>query len=167
LTRALLESYDDDKAAALFERFKKNGTWQDPTLVALRGLWDRSDLEPDDVRYGERLRAQERQIVGSMSRSGVKLLAGSDGPLDGAAARLHEELELLVQSGLSPLQALQAATRNPAEFLSRLDSLGTVSPGKRADLVLLDANPLEDIRNVRRVAAVVLSGKLVAKPPPE
>jgi imidazolonepropionase-like amidohydrolase len=73
---------------------------------------------------------------------------------------LHDELALLVRSGLTPLEALRTATYNPAEYFGSLDSLGTVSTGKLADLVLLDANPLVDIRNTRRISAVIANGHL-------
>jgi len=73
---------------------------------------------------------------------------------------LHDELEWLVKAGLPPVAALQGATRNSAQFLGRAHEAGTVEPGKLADLVLLDADPLEDIRNTRRIAAVVANGKL-------
>jgi imidazolonepropionase-like amidohydrolase len=76
---------------------------------------------------------------------------------------LHDELTLLVQAGLSPMEALQAATRNPARFLDKEKDLGTVEKGKIADLVVLAANPLEDIGNSRKIDAVVLGGKLLAK----
>jgi imidazolonepropionase-like amidohydrolase len=71
---------------------------------------------------------------------------------------------LFVRAGLTPMQALQTATRNPALFLNRLVDTGTVEKGKRADLVLLDANPLEDIANTRRIRAVVLAGRYFARP---
>jgi imidazolonepropionase-like amidohydrolase len=74
---------------------------------------------------------------------------------------LHEELALLVKAGLTPMEALQAATRNPAEFLGQLDSQGTIAVGKDADLLLLDANPLADIHNTEKIRAVVLRGKLL------
>ena len=76
---------------------------------------------------------------------------------------LHEELALLVQAGLTPMQALQAATKLPAEFLGKLHTQGTIEPGKTADLVLLDANPLDDIRNTQKIRAVILRGKLLEK----
>lgn len=75
-----------------------------------------------------------------------------------AGASLHDELALFVDAGLTPMETLQAATRNPARFL-RVDA-GTIETGKRADLVLLDANPLDDIRNTRRIYAVILNGSL-------
>ena len=73
---------------------------------------------------------------------------------------LQNELALLVESGLSPLAALQAATLTAAEALGQSDMLGTLEPGKLADIVLLEANPLEDIRNARRVRTVVTSGRV-------
>ncbi|MDQ3516691.1 MAG: amidohydrolase family protein, partial [Gemmatimonadota bacterium] len=76
---------------------------------------------------------------------------------------LHDELVLMVEAGLSPLDALRAATLGPARYLAATDSLGTVAPGKLADLVLLDANPLEDIRNTARIRAVVLNGRLLQR----
>jgi hypothetical protein len=102
------------------------------------------------------------EIVGEMARRGVPILAGSDFHPTLAFTfpgfGLHDELELLVTAGLSPVEALRAATSNPARYLGVADSLGTVEPGKLADLVLLDANPLEDIRNTRSVRAVAVNG---------
>ena len=72
---------------------------------------------------------------------------------------LHEELALLVESGLTPLAALQSATRNPAIFMDATDRYGSAAKGKIADLVLLDADPLQDIHNTSRISAVFLSGK--------
>ena len=94
--------------------------------------------------------------------AGVKLLAGTDMPQAFVypGFSLHEELELLVRSGLTPLEALRTATYNPAEFLGALDSLGTVTRGKVADLVLLDADPLTDIRNTRRISLVIANGRV-------
>jgi imidazolonepropionase-like amidohydrolase len=105
-------------------------------------------------------------IVGAMSRAGVGLLAGTDttsAPYCFPGFGLHDELALLVQAGLSPMQALQTATYNPAKCLGKLDSMGTVERGKFADLILLDANPLQDIRNTQKIAAVVVGGKIFDK----
>lgn len=96
-----------------------------------------------------------------MAEAGVGIMAGSDAsdePFVYAGASLHEELGLLVGAGLSPLQALQAATLNPAAYLGRSD-LGRVAAGTIADLVLLDANPLDDIGNTKRIRAVVSRGR--------
>jgi imidazolonepropionase-like amidohydrolase len=76
---------------------------------------------------------------------------------------LHDELELFVEAGLTPMEALRAATRNPAAFLGELASRGTVERGKMADLVLLDANPLEAIRNSRKIRGVVQNGRYFSK----
>jgi hypothetical protein len=105
-------------------------------------------------------------LVGEMQRAGVGILAGTDPPARGVfpGFSLHDELALLVQAGLTPMEALQTATRNPARFLGTLDSFGTIEKGKIADLVLLEANPLEDIHNTRKVAAVVFGGRLISKP---
>ncbi len=115
-------------------------------------------------------RAQFRQIAPSalrnlreMREAGVRIMAGSDvGVLNiFPGSSLHEELELFVNElGMTPAQAIECATIRPAEFLGLADSAGTVAAGKVADLVLLDANPLEDIRNLRRIRAVILRGRL-------
>jgi imidazolonepropionase-like amidohydrolase len=91
----------------------------------------------------------------------VPIVAGSDtpNPLVFPGSSLHEELELLVEAGLPPLAALQAATREAARFRDQLDSQGTVETGKVADLVLLDADPLADIGNTQKIAGVVLAGR--------
>jgi imidazolonepropionase-like amidohydrolase len=93
------------------------------------------------------------------------MLAGTDvtNPFCFPGFSLHDELALLVQAGLTPLEALQSATRGPAEFLGKQQELGTVEAGKWADLVLLDADPLQDITNTRRIAGVVIAGKFLPK----
>ena len=106
-------------------------------------------------------------MVKLMQSGGVGLLAGSDSSALNDYTfpgwSLHQELELLVESGLSPMEALQTATRNPAQFLGELRSNGTVEEGKTANLVLLTANPLEDIRNAQKIDTVVLKGKLLTR----
>lgn len=107
-----------------------------------------------------------KKLVGDMRKSGVEFLAGTDASgwnpvLPGFG--LHEELALLVESGLTPMEALQSATRNAARYLNRLDVLGTVEVKKEADLVLLDANPLEDIHNTGKIDAVVLRGRYYSR----
>jgi len=96
-----------------------------------------------------------------MHQAGVGILAGCDGLVPGFC--LHDELIFMVRGGLSPLAALQTATINPARYLGLERSLGSVQQGKSADLVLLEANPLQNIANVRRVSAVVLNGKLLTR----
>jgi imidazolonepropionase-like amidohydrolase len=108
---------------------------------------------------------RDRELVGRMRHAGVRFLAGTDlgNPYIFPGFSLHDELGLLVGSGLTPLEALQAATVGPAEFLRATDSLGTVEPGQVADLVLLDASPLDDIANVGRIAAVCAHGELLGR----
>ncbi len=105
------------------------------------------------------------RVVDVLDRGGAGILVGTDfgNPFIFPGISVHEEMELLVEAGLTPLAAVQAATINPARYLGITDSLGTVSEGKLADLVLLDANPLEDIRHTRRIAAVVLNGRLLRR----
>jgi imidazolonepropionase-like amidohydrolase len=119
----------------------------------------------DAYRTGEALFAKRLALVGAMHRAGVVLLAGTDAPLRNSPPGfgLHEELALLVRAGLSPFAALRAATLEPARFFGMEDSLGTVAPGRLADLVLLDASPLSDIRNVRKIRAVVQQGRVVRR----
>ena len=105
---------------------------------------------------------ESKKLVGLMYRAGVPILAGTDtmNPQCFPGFGIHDELALLVDAGLSPLAALQAATRNAAEFMGQLDRRGTIEVGKTADLVLLDKDPLADIHNTRSIQVVVLSGKL-------
>jgi imidazolonepropionase-like amidohydrolase len=103
------------------------------------------------------------EILAAMRRAGVNFLAGTDAPNIWAypGVSLHQELALFVEAGFTPLEALQTATLNPAKYLGLLDSLGTLEAGKIADLVLLDANPLADIKNTRKVAAVIINGRFL------
>jgi tetratricopeptide (TPR) repeat protein len=195
LSRLALESFSETKAKALFADLKKNQTWQCPTLTVLRNishlddaaitndsrlkfvpkslatLWDPStdfrfkSLKPEDLALKRAIYEKQLQIVGSMQRAGVGILAGTDtlNPYCFPGFSLHDELNLLVQAGLTPVQALRAATVNAARFMQRERDLGTVEQGKLADLVLLDADPEKDITNTRKIAAVVFGGKFLPK----
>jgi imidazolonepropionase-like amidohydrolase len=101
------------------------------------------------------------ETVGALHRAGVRVMAGTDAPLRNSPPGfgLHEELVQLARAGLTPHDALRAATLEPARYLGALDSLGTVEAGKVADLVLLDADPTADVRNTARVAVVVANGR--------
>jgi len=103
-----------------------------------------------------------KELTGLLYRAGVPLLAGTDTPEPYVppGCSLHQELKMLVESGLTPAAALAAATINNARALNRQDQLGTISPGKLADLVILDADPCFDVRNTRRISAVVRGGWL-------
>ena len=118
---------------------------------------------PDEETKRRALFEHRRAAVAAMDEAGVRLLAGTDtstpGVLPGFA--LHDELELLVGAGLTPMRALQTATLEPARFLGRDNRSGTILPGRVADLVVLDANPLDDIRNTTRIHAVVVDGRYI------
>jgi imidazolonepropionase-like amidohydrolase len=100
--------------------------------------------------------------VAQMQRAGVRILTGTDAPLRNSPPGfgLHEEFTLLARGGMTPFEVLRSATLEPARYLGMLDSAGTIAGGKLADLVLLDANPLVDINNTRRISAVIANGRL-------
>ncbi|NBC16406.1 MAG: amidohydrolase family protein [Bacteroidetes bacterium] len=128
-----------------------------------QGLRDFLTFAPPPVKQGMAdLYALEQRIVREMHAAGVPLLAGTDigNPYVYPGFSLVDEVKELVEAGLSPLAALQTATLNPARYLRRTDDLGTVETGKLADLVLLGANPLEDVDHLRRIRAVVVNGRL-------
>jgi hypothetical protein len=106
--------------------------------------------------------AKFQELTGKLYKAGVPLLAGTDSPEPQVPPgfSLHQELEMLVESGLPPAAALRAATLTNATVLGQKDHLGSIAPGKLADLILLSANPLDDIRNTRRIELVVRSGQL-------
>jgi hypothetical protein len=123
---------------------------------------------PDDVPpradvTGEALFNRGVSLVGIMHRAGIAVMPGTDAPLRNSPPGfgLHAELELFVRGGMSPAEALRAATLEPARYFNAVDSSGTIAAGKVADLVLLEANPLRDIRRTRRVYAVVANGRLM------
>jgi imidazolonepropionase-like amidohydrolase len=208
-----MDTYNEEKAQALFAKFAKNGTWQDPTLTVLRAMASFNDetfLKDPRVKYmpafltsnwpkpakpseppapstspvprgtppggrgqGEGAAGLKRsyqnacRLVTAMHKAGIRFLAGTDvtNPYCFPGFSLHDELSLLVsEAHFTPLEALQCATVNPAIFLGLERDLGTVDKGKIADLVLLDANPLDDIHNTQKIAAVFTAGRHLAKP---
>jgi Amidohydrolase family len=120
---------------------------------------------PEYITYKKRLFERELGLVGDMHRAGVRFMTGTDlsNAYVFAGFSVHHEMELLVKAGLTPLEALQAGTRNPSIFLGEAKTAGTVEAGKIANLVLLEANPLDDIRNTQRINAVVLKGQYLSK----
>lgn len=121
-----------------------------------------TDMDTDPLPVRKQFVQMELDMTLAMFRAGVPFMAGTDtaaGVHIFPGFSLHQELALFVRAGLTPMQALQTATLNPARFLGRLDDMGTVEKGKLADLVLLDANPLDDIANTRRIRSVVLAGR--------
>jgi imidazolonepropionase-like amidohydrolase len=134
---------------------------------ALSSYWSLIKLSPETTAMLRRTYKRTTGRVRAMHQAGVPFLAGTDTPgvpyvFPGFS--LHEELALLVaEGGFSPLEALQAATRDPARFVGQEKDLGTVEPGKLADLILLDADPLADIHNTTKIAAVVANGRLLPR----
>lgn len=191
--RTALETFSQQKADALFAELKKNHTWQCPTLTVLRSFvsiydptftndlrlkympreirasWDPTkdvrlkNRNPQEMETQKKIYEKNVELVGAMQRA---LIAGTDvlNPYCFPGFSLHDELGLLVHAGLTPMQALQAAASNAARFMGRENDLGTIETGKLADLVLLDANPLDDIANTRKIDAVVYGGRLYPKP---
>jgi Amidohydrolase family len=186
-----LDTYDPEKARALFAEFKKNETWQVPTLSWWRVQsqidslsasdpllkyvpasarkdkeWNleqiRQSTSPELVTDLKRAMTRYIELTRGLHEAGVPIMAGTDSPDPWVfpGFSLHDELELLVEAGFTPSQALRAATYSPAEFIGKSSDYGMAEKGLVADLVLLDADPLLDIRNTRRISAVILRGKL-------
>ena len=122
-------------------------------------------MSPQESDVHAQLLQMSMDLVAQMEKAGVGILAGTDAPAPYVfpGSGLHDELSLLVRAGLTPLQALQAATSRPAEFLGTGRNSGTVAAGKYADLLLLDANPLDDIRNTQKIRAVILRGQYLPR----
>ena len=184
-------TFDMDKCRRLFRTFKRNGTYSVPTAVLHRGMLLHDDSEfqsraalgyispteiaewkasPQLVRGSdleERKRGFEHmlKIIGAMNDEGAPLLAGTDNnnPFVVPGFDLHDELEIFVRAGLTPIEALRTATWNPAVFFGKTNMFGTISAGKAADLVILDADPRIDIRNTRSIDAVVSNGNLLSR----
>jgi imidazolonepropionase-like amidohydrolase len=191
LSDRLVSRFDRAKCEALARRFAKNNTWHVPTLVNNRNVafgigfsrteenplsrhlpawllqWWLDGKEGRDKREKGRVYGQlfERwlEVTAILHQAGVRLMAGTDSGAPGLVFgfTIHEELALLVKAGLSPAEALRTATLNPAEFAGKLSDFGSVQAGKVADFVLLDANPLDNIENTKRIHAVVYDGKLL------
>ncbi|MFN2596897.1 MAG: amidohydrolase family protein [Pyrinomonadaceae bacterium] len=163
--------------------FKEHGTVVDPTLATMEllvrpkdvpietfepgmrkvapELVEQLNLKGSDPRAAPIARAVEARLLALvffLHRNGVPVVAGTDVSVPGHS--LHRELELYVKAGLTPLEALQTATLTPARVMKLDGELGTVEAGKRADLVILDADPLADIGNIRAVRLVVAQGRL-------
>ena len=184
---AALEHYDEATCNALFERFATAGTWHIPTLVQARGFFavddpavvDSADIalvpevvrqewaeyraaaKPEEMRAGMAVYARMLRLVGDMHRAGVRLLAGTDASTEPhvvPGAALHEELALFVEAGLTPLEALRTATTDAARYAGDDPARIGFRGGAPADLVLLTADPRDDIRNTRAIAWVIQRG---------
>jgi hypothetical protein len=183
-------TYDEQKAKRLFALFVRNGTWMCPTIAFYKPMWwiaDENEVLKDTLlkyisksqiegwhtpfqrlshntveEYRKKHYEMRSRIVKEMHDAGVHILAGTDtgSPFSLPGFSLHNELQALVDAGLSNIEALRAATIYPAKFLEKEKDFGSIEKGKIADLVLLDANPLENISNTKKIYAVIVNGKL-------
>jgi imidazolonepropionase-like amidohydrolase len=178
--------YRADACQSLFHMLAEKGVWQTPTLVATSEILSigtpRSEISAEQMAYaGKQIRAMwagnqglvnpnalnalrataatSAVVAADMAKAGVGILAGCDTMIAGFC--VHDELAAMVRGGMPPLSALQTATLNPARYFGIEQTSGTVAQGHRADLVLLDANPLSNIDDVRRIHAVVVAGRLL------
>ena len=134
----------------------KSKTWKRFTDEITQGYGS------DDLATRKKFVEKELELVRMLHKAGVEFLAGTDTPAGVhifPGFSLHEELQRFVAAGFTPLEALQTATLNPARFFGMQEQLGTIEEGKLADLVLLSANPLEDISNTQKVAGVFVNGR--------
>ncbi len=185
-----IDQQDPQLRSQVLAALSENDTWLVPTLTILvarqNRVWDRPSWReyfkytPDTV--GNQWTNMALQIselpldssavkyanwgydmVSRLPDAGVKIMAGTDTPIAmlTPGLSLHEELRLLVKSGLTPLEVLEAATLRPAQYFSMEDQLGTIEEGKIADLVLLNANPLDDITNTQAIQMVIKNGNLM------
>ncbi|MEC8860670.1 MAG: amidohydrolase family protein [Pseudomonadota bacterium] len=187
--RRMLDEHDPEMANSIFSAMREAGTWyvpthltrwadayaddasvrEDPLLRYLHPLMKWQWMEDVNGLLAQDPSPEARQtyrefyekglaLTGEAHRAGVKTLVGTDYIL--AGAYVHRELEQLVMAGLTPAQALNAATLASAEYFDLQAEYGTVSAGKVADLILLNANPLEDIANTQQIESVVFNGNL-------
>lgn len=187
--RRMLGEHDSTMAREIFQAMAQAGTWYVPTHLTrwVDAYADRPAVREDSLlRYlhplmkwqwledvnatvaadptptgratYEAFYRKGLELTAMAQRAGVPLLLGTDYIV--AGADVHRELELLVAAGLSPAEALHAATVAPAAYMGLAHQYGAVEPGRAADLLLLDANPLADIRSTRRIAAVLFRGNL-------
>jgi len=148
---------DEARFDSLLGVLARHHTWLCPTIGSFRVF---------APKQFPAIFAGFKDLVPLLRAHGIGLLAGTDLGTTGivSGASLHDELALLVDAGYTPAEALRFATLNPARFLGLSDSLGTVEAGKIADLVLLERDPLADIRNTRRIAVVIQAGTVLPYP---
>jgi hypothetical protein len=177
------DEFDYPEARRALRVFKERGTVLDPTVATLElfvrpkdeplekiepgfrkvapelvAQLENKGLPPEAAASGRDAMRQLLSLLGALHRAGVPVVAGTDVSVPGHS--LYRELELYVRAGFTPLEALQAATIVPARVMKLDREVGTVEAGKRADLIILDADPTADISNIRTVRSVVAQGRL-------
>ncbi|MEW6130265.1 MAG: amidohydrolase family protein [Acidobacteriota bacterium] len=160
---------DKDVVAVINDRENKIDARRKYLSASLLDLWDTQVKikKFESATDWTKVMQAYQQHFRELHKAGVRMMAGTDtgSPLVYPGFSLAEELELLVSDiGLTPMEALQSATRNPAEFFGMEKTLGAIEVGKLADVVLLEANPLENIGNIKKIAGVMLGGKYLDKP---
>ena len=152
-------SVDVDQMPSIAAATAAAGTWNCPTMAIVKALNAGGTASAEASR-------RRRLLVGALHAAGARLLAGTDSGIDVTrpGTSLHDELDELVASGLSPLEALRAATTWPADFLDRVGEVGTVAAGARADLVMVDGDPRQDVAVLRHPRAVMLRGAWLERP---
>jgi imidazolonepropionase-like amidohydrolase len=155
-----ITDFSKDTRAKYVPAYWKDQTWKKFTEQI------EAEFNTDDLETRKKFLEKELEVVQLLHKAGVPFLAGTDTPpgvyiFPGFS--LHEELQRFVAAGFTPLEALQTATLNPARFFHMEDQLGAIENGKIADLVFLDANPLEDIRNTQKVSGVILNGRFFSR----
>jgi len=179
-------SLDSSKLKQVVSVLAKNDTWQIPTLTLYNNFAEKKylsdeyaamlELLPEDIKKLWKSRIEKsnsdlsdelkdytkwsKSMVDFMHKQGITFMAGTDTPIGFLipGLSLHQEIEALHNSGLSALEALQTATVNPARYFNLQDSLGRIKKNYIADLVILEANPLSDIRNTKKIKAVIKAG---------
>lgn len=187
-----IANYDPKKAQKVLNVLAKNETWQIPTLALATGSTERpfasSEWQetfkylPEGIELNWKKEIDElmtdtptpfnkkytewlTNMVGQIHRTGIDIMAGTDCPIFylTPGRSLHEELEVLVKAGLTPLEALQTATTNPAKYFNLENELGAIKETMWADLLILDENPLNDIRNTQKINAVIKHGHYMGR----
>ncbi len=187
-----VKNYDDNKANEILKVLAKNETWQIPTLALSAFLtnrhfenedWQESITflpDPIEQEWKERAEAVNKTpvtpfriqysdwfitMVNKVHKAEIEIMAGTDSPIAllTPGQSLHEELVMLVKAGLTPLEAIKTATMNPAKYFNLEKELGLIQEGMWADMVLLDANPIEKIENTKTINAVIKNGKYFDK----
>ena len=187
-----IANYDPQRAKEVLDVLAKNETWQIPTLALTTGFTERPFASskwqetfkylPENIElnwkkeidelmkdtptpFNEKYTEWLTNMVGQVHHTGIEIMAGTDCPIFylTPGRSLHEELEVLVKAGLTPLEALQTATINPAKYFNLEKELGAVKETMWADLLILDENPLKDIRNTQKINAVIKQGHYMGR----
>ena len=185
-----IQNYDEEKAAAVLEVLATNQTWQIPTMAlntlrttkpfrkqawqesfqylpdTISSQWNKTIdfmIDSSEVSDFQRQHADwMMNMIKKVHESEIGIMAGTDTPIGFLTPgySLHEEMNVLVEAGISPIEVLKSATYNPAAYFNMENELGSIKETFLADLLILDANPLEDINNTLKIKSVIRNGEL-------